>query len=46
MKCRPNVLWPGRVGGDGFVSLCYEVDSLKLALVPLSTVTGFRPKMT
>lgn len=38
------MLWPGRVGGDGFVSLCYEVDSLKL--VPLSTVTGFRPKVT
>lgn len=46
VKCRPNVLWLGRVSGDGFVSLCYEVDSLKLALVPLCTVTGFRPKVT
>lgn len=40
------MLWLGRVSGDGFVSLCYEVDSLKLALVPLCTVTGFRPKVT
>lgn len=44
MRC--NVLWPGRVCGDGFVPLCYEADSLKLALVPLCMHTVLRPKVT
>lgn len=40
------MLWPGTVRGDGFVSLCCEVESLKPALVPLRAITVFRPKMT